>query len=102
MNDLPEEHNQEKLNQTEMMSGFQITMLMLKGFSKQRCLQYLQEKLKSKSSTVERVKIGVPFKVKAVEVRRVGVLAAGVEGARSVLTEAPRALADLRASAGQR
>lgn len=38
MNDLPEEHNQEKLNQTGMISGYQITMLMLKWFSKEGCL----------------------------------------------------------------
>lgn len=58
--------------------------------------------LKSKSSTVEGIKIGVPFEVKAVEVRRVDVLAAGVEGASGVVREAPRAVANLWASAGER
>lgn len=78
-------------------------MLKLRGFSREgRFSLYLQEKLKSKSSTVKCVKIGVPLKVEAVEVLRVDVLAAGVEGACCVLREAPRALADLWASAGKR
>lgn len=75
---------------------------MLKGLIRRCSHKDLQETLKSKSTTVERIKIGVPFEVKAVEVRRIDVLAAGVEGARGVIREAPRAVADLWASAGER
>lgn len=63
---------------------------------------HLQEKLKRKSSTVKRIKIRLSLKVKAVEVWRVGVLAAAVEGAGGVVREAPGAVAHVWAPGGQR
>lgn len=58
--------------------------------------------LKRKSSTVECVKVGVSFKVEAVEVRGVDVLAAGVEGAACrELGEASRAVRQVWGSGGQ-
>ena len=59
-------------------------------------------KLESKSSTVKCIKVRVSFKVKAVEVWRVDVLAAGMEGPSCCkLREAPCALRNLRGSAGE-
>lgn len=61
-----------------------------------------QSTLKSKASTVECIKVGVSFKVEAVEVWGVDVLAAGMEGISCrKLGEAACTVVHLWASAGE-